>query len=223
MDNLTLEENTVGIDYIVGDIHGAFRKLDECLSILEFNKESDRLICVGDLVDRGPQSEDCINWLDVPWFYTVKGNHECLSIDAYKTKDYDLHYQNGGGWFYGLQKDQQRLYVDAFNNLPYTIEIPCKGKKYGIIHAECGADWDLTKQYLHELYQPAIDRALWSRTRITKGDKSFVKGIDLVIVGHTIVDNPVMLGNVLYIDTCGWHESGKFTFYNLQENKLYNI
>lgn len=221
---ITLEENTIGTDYIVGDIHGAFRKLDECLSILGFNREVDRLICVGDLVDRGRESEDCINWTELPWFYSVQGNHERLLIDAYRTGDYDLHFQNGGGWFYSLQQDERIHYVEALGALPLTIEIPCNGKLYGVIHAECtNNNWKQTKEYLAEWYRPVVDRAMWARSKISAMDDSVVTYLDFMIVGHTIVDNPTMLGNVLYLDTCGWHPDGKFSFFNVQKESIVSI
>lgn len=224
MINLKLAENTIGTDYIVGDIHGAFHKLDECLSILGFNKEIDRLICVGDLCDRGGESEDCINWLETSWFYSVQGNHERLLIDAYRTGDYDLHFQNGGAWFYVLQQDERVQYVEALGALPLTIEIPCNGKTYGVIHAECtGNDWRQTKKYLSEWYRPAVDRAMWARTKINSNDESLISGVDTVIVGHTIVGEPMTLGNVLYLDTCGWHKDGSFSFFNLQKETIKTI
>jgi serine/threonine protein phosphatase 1 len=49
--------NTAGRDLIVGDIHGCFARLQVALDELGFDPERDRLFSVGDLVDRGPDSE----------------------------------------------------------------------------------------------------------------------------------------------------------------------
>lgn len=57
------QENKVGTDYVVGDIHGCFTKLAEALDEVGFNFTKDRLFSTGDLVDRGPESEECLEWL----------------------------------------------------------------------------------------------------------------------------------------------------------------
>ena len=41
----------------------------------------------------------------------------------------------------------------------------------------------------------------WGRTRHKINIQTVVKNIDQVIVGHTINENPINLGNVRYIDT----------------------
>ena len=70
---LKLPPNTTGTDYVVGDIHGHVTQLLNNLEDIGFNKGCDRLICVGDLIDRGPESIEAIELLDEPWFYAVMG------------------------------------------------------------------------------------------------------------------------------------------------------
>ena len=47
-------QNTRGRDFVVGDLHGCFDHLRVMLEHIQFNRVTDRLFCVGDLVDRGP-------------------------------------------------------------------------------------------------------------------------------------------------------------------------
>lgn len=53
------------------------------------------------------------------------------------------------------------------------------------------------------------------------GQPAEAEGVDLhdlraLVVGHTPLPNgPVKLGNVLHIDTAGWHPSGRFTLLDL--------
>jgi serine/threonine protein phosphatase 1 len=70
------DRNTRGRDLIVGDIHGCFSRLGAHLNYLQFDPARDRLFSVGDLIDRGPESEHALEWLAQPWFHAVKGNHE---------------------------------------------------------------------------------------------------------------------------------------------------
>ena len=75
-------QNTWGRDFVVGDVHGCFDYLRAVLEHVQFDEVSDRLFCVGDLVDRGPQSEEAIDWIAKPWFHAVRGNHEQMAIDV---------------------------------------------------------------------------------------------------------------------------------------------
>lgn len=46
--------------FVVGDIHGAYSLLMAKLKEIKFNFNSDLLIAVGDLVDRGSENEKCV-------------------------------------------------------------------------------------------------------------------------------------------------------------------
>ena len=50
-------------DFIVGDLHGCRAMLDTLLAHVGFDGSRDRLFSVGDLVDRGPDSEGCLDLL----------------------------------------------------------------------------------------------------------------------------------------------------------------
>ena len=69
--------------YAVGDIHGRYDKLVELLGRIDVDFSSDRLVFLGDYVDRGEQSYEVIEHLVAlkkhhPYPQTVflKGNHE---------------------------------------------------------------------------------------------------------------------------------------------------
>lgn len=49
--------------YVVGDLHGCYDLLMAELEKVEFNKETDLLISVGDLIDRGKQNLECLQLL----------------------------------------------------------------------------------------------------------------------------------------------------------------
>lgn len=80
----TLAANIDGRDFIVGDIHGCFDELGKLLNYVKFNPNQDRVICTGDLVDRGPRPIDCLSLLNKKWFFSVLGNHEDLLITKLK-------------------------------------------------------------------------------------------------------------------------------------------
>lgn len=227
MKHKILSKNTVGKDYIIGDIHGAFSDVTKELNSLGFDYSKDRLISVGDIIDRGAESNLVTDWLKEPWFHPVLGNHELMCIDFFRgfwsTGTY-IH--NGGEWFINLNKERQYEIVNALSKLPLAITIECEdGTKVGVVHADCpGADWDsftcLIESTDFNLDCREAETAVWSRSRITMRRKTKVKNVDWVVVGHTTVEEVKKLGNVIFIDTA-WYtpDVGKFTVLDVNELK----
>ncbi len=76
-----LQKNNKGRDIVVGDIHGMYNHLQQALKLLGFDPEQgDRLISVGDLIDRGNKNLECLSLLDEEWFHMVIGNHEQFAL-----------------------------------------------------------------------------------------------------------------------------------------------
>lgn len=197
------EENTEGRDFVVGDIHGCFDKLTAKLQEIRFDETKDRLFSVGDLVDRGPNSAESIDWIAKPWFHAVRGNHEQMAIDAANGfYDAGTYIYNGGKWFLDLSQQQQRLFAKAFADLPIAIDIKTSDGYIGIVHADCPCEsWGDMVAELHDFPSNIEQTCMWSRQRVTAKDCSGVKGVVRVIVGHTPLNSPLWLGNVHYIDT----------------------
>jgi bis(5'-nucleosyl)-tetraphosphatase (symmetrical) len=64
--------------YAVGDIQGCHDELRRLLDLVRFSPDHDRLWCVGDMVNRGPQSLDTLRFLRSlgAAFTGVLGNHD---------------------------------------------------------------------------------------------------------------------------------------------------
>ena len=69
--HIFIPKNIKGRDFVVGDIHGHYDLLKTELKTVGFDKQKDRLFSVGDIIDRGPKSEECLTLLDQPWFFMV--------------------------------------------------------------------------------------------------------------------------------------------------------
>lgn len=68
--------------WLVGDIQGCARELERLLREIRFDPARDELICVGDLVNRGPDSLATLRlWRDVGG-QGVIGNHEVYALLA---------------------------------------------------------------------------------------------------------------------------------------------
>jgi serine/threonine protein phosphatase 1 len=212
------ERNTAGRDFVVGDIHGYFRKLQTQLDEMGFNPDVDRLFSVGDLVDRGPDSEMFEEWMAKPWFHAVRGNHENMAIDAACGLGRGDHLVHGGMWLQDMPPSHRMYVATQLDQLPYAIEVKVGDGKVGIIHADVfGCDWDHTISHLHlQHYQLQVT---WSRERLRAKDDTIVRGVDALYVGHTIVDAPVKLGNTYWIDT-GVTVGGALTILELTPGKV---
>lgn len=217
------DPNLVGIDYVVGDIHGCFTLLESKLEEIGFNKETDRLFSVGDLVDRGLESHRVLEFLNYPWFQAIRGNHEDMIIHIHDSiADFTNSVYNGGSWFTELEEDTQAEIIDRFLQLPLAVQVG----DIGLVHAEVpGNDWDnITRLARPRVVYPIVvypglaypgdevypgllvpkhdlKQMIWGRTKITLKDTTIVKNISKVYVGHTVLKEAVILGNVHYIDT----------------------
>ncbi|MBC3374459.1 metallophosphoesterase [Pseudomonas sp. SWRI92] len=205
--------NKQGRDFVVGDIHGHFNMLATALTAVNFNTELDRIFSVGDLIDRGPDSEDVLNWLEKPWFHAVRGNHEQMLIDGISGHgDRPRHIRNGGAWLYKLNPAIQDKLLKAFEKLPVILEIHLSpNETVGVVHAQApmvglNDDWQGAKDAItgklgEQCQRQALAEALYAREKIERQDQTSIKGLHALYVGHSTVPNVTRLGNVVYMDT----------------------
>jgi len=195
--------NRKGRDYVVGDVHGQYAQLMEALERVDFDVARDRLFCVGDLVDRGEASLACLALALEPWCFAVKGNHEQMAITALAEGGgmaWDLWQRNGGNWVFLDGVEEARSTMNAARpHLPLAREICAGQRRLGVVHADPPDDWG-------QIEQTPAEHLLWSRRRFRRDsggslDSTRVEGVDAVVVGHTIVEAPLWLGNVLHLDT----------------------
>lgn len=148
-----LPENQHGRDFVVGDLHGCRAMLDRSLSEARFDPTADRLLSVGDLVDRGPDSMGCLALLEEPWFHAVRGNHEDMLLDFVwealqfgvsltpKSKHVFLH--NGGEWVLGqIERDEGSLSnpltkaLSAVRRLPLLLVVGEGTRRFHVVHTD---------------------------------------------------------------------------------------
>lgn len=217
--------NTAGRDLIVGDIHGCFKKLAAQLDAIGFDASRDRLFSVGDLVDRGPDCDDVLEWLARPWFLPVRGNHDDMAMRwPAGNMDAANYMENGGAWNIGNPRSLQLEISAAMAALPIAIELQTAAGVVCIVHADVfGDSWPdfagvletaCTTPKEKELQAAIIDIAQWSRDRVIYQDPTPVEGCRAVVVGHNPVDAVLVLGNTHHIDTKGWRDGHDFTLLN---------
>jgi serine/threonine protein phosphatase 1 len=145
-----LPPNLLGRDFVCGDIHGSYSCVEKFLKEIHFHPE-DRFICVGDLVDRGPDSVKALDLLFMPWFYMVRGNHELMMMDFFNQDPMGMWFlRNGGMWALEYLREQSdvgmhvRDAATKLKELPYLLTVEKKdGGVFHVIHAElfCAPHW----------------------------------------------------------------------------------
>jgi len=222
------DTNPTGRDFAVGDIHGHFTRLQKALDEIDFDPSADRLFSVGDLVDRGPESKQSLDWLARPWFFAIQGNHEALAIQHVRGEplDYRMYMNSGGSWFLELTTDTQHIFAEHFSRMPIAMEVETSAGLIGMVHADCPfPTWEMLRATLQG-YLPDSLRAeeycQWSRERLQTHDVSGVPDLRAMVVGHTPLPHVEVLGNVFHIDTGGWrsHHKGHFTLLDLQTMEI---
>ena len=61
---------------VIGDVHGCLDELRALLVRCSFDGASDRLVLLGDLLDRGPDPVGCVQFARELGAESVVGNHE---------------------------------------------------------------------------------------------------------------------------------------------------
>jgi serine/threonine protein phosphatase 1 len=133
------------------------------------------------------------------------------------------HYAaNGGAWLIGTTPHEQNEYALNLATLPYAIEVDTAEGMIGIVHADvAGETWaqmvdQFSKVTSNNKLKAITNHCLWDRNRIQSEDHSGVSDVRAVIVGHTPLKRPAVLGNVYHIDTGAVFRDGYFTFINLE-------
>lgn len=201
-----LNRNENGRDYVVGDIHGMHTLLNECLAEVNFDEEKDRLICVGDLADRGAESSEVMSLLSQKWFHSVMGNHEHMLIEVVEDKmNAQMLMVNGGAWFFGLPESERKEIYNTYKELPLIITVDTQNSTVGICHSvPMTKDWKFILDSVSNGTEHVIMDLLWGRGRWSREwseEQSTMDGIELILCGHTPCDKPTLSGNVLNIDT----------------------
>ncbi|MCV2893543.1 metallophosphoesterase [Lentibacter sp. XHP0401] len=204
--------------YAIGDIHGQYELLLDALTLIELDGGKDaRVISLGDLVDRGPDSRAVIETLmngmaqGRNWS-VVMGNHDRLFEQFLRTgvashpkmrPSYTWFSKPLGGLetlaSYGvdLALPEAKLHAAALEAVPEEHRAFLEGLPLFAEAGDC--------LFVHAGIQPGLplgwqteDDLIWIRDAFLNHQDPFDK---LVIHGHTAVEAPEHMGNRVNIDS----------------------
>jgi bis(5'-nucleosyl)-tetraphosphatase (symmetrical) len=138
--------------YAIGDIQGCYEQLQELLTEINFDTQTDYLWFAGDLVNRGPLSLDTLRFVKSLGEHaiTVLGNHDLhlLAVAGGHVRQHKHDHINDI-----LKAPDRNELLDWLANQPLIHHDKTLG--FTMIHAGMPPDWDLQKaqQYAAEVEQ----------------------------------------------------------------------
>jgi len=116
----TLDEG--GNVWAVGDVHGYADTLLALLDSLNLSSR-DRVVLLGDLVDRGPRSCEVIRIArENPQIFSVLGNHEEMMLNSFDVDTIETMTAQQTNWFYVGGRATNQSYIDEFTNSQGDID-----------------------------------------------------------------------------------------------------
>lgn len=198
----------------VGDVHGCYsllRKLVE--EIIRFNPIRDRLIFLGDYIDRGPNSIDVVEYVfdDLQAKFpesviALRGNHEHVFLELPESRE--LWLRNGG---YETINNAVRMgscieaYMPSFKR-KFLEKTTIHHEEVGYIFVHAG------------LKDGGLEATSDYEMMILRNYKSY-RGPQ-IIVGHTPHPSARKYQNAIVIDS-GAFASGKLSAYDAKNGVLY--
>ncbi|MDD9981575.1 MAG: metallophosphoesterase [Gammaproteobacteria bacterium] len=216
-----------GRDWVVGDVHGCFQTLRQALLDIEFEHGRDRLFSVGDLINRGPNSIEALDWLEQDRFEAVAmGNHEAEMVRLLQTGEILDPQRREQQWMRQIPRQDLFRWHRALRPLPLAVTVETPSGRVGIVHCNAlDTGWNATIDALEARDITAINTVLlgpdeWREHERLAGNT--ISGIDCVIAGHQPVSEPECTGNRWNIDTgAGMSHLGRLTLARIDVDPLW--
>ncbi|WP_337886006.1 metallophosphoesterase family protein [Fischerella thermalis] len=207
---------------VIGDVHGHYEGLMRLLDAIAPTSD-DQVYFLGDLIDRGPQSAQVVNFVKDSPYQCLLGNHEQMLLNILTKR---IPTPTVQAWLYSGGQATVASYEEAtiphdhlewFDNLPTYIDLG----DIWLVHAGVNPFIPLTEQTANQL--------CWVRDEFHSIEEPYFSD-KLMIIGHTITFTlpgvpPGQLAQGqgwLDIDTGAYHpRSGWLTGLDVTNNLVY--
>jgi len=184
--------------FFIGDIHGHYDGLRRLWDLMAPGAD-DKVYAVGDLIDRGPQSAQVVDFIRRYTHGCVRGNHEQLILDAFA--DGQLNLPTLQGWIYSGGQATMGSYVECPNvlddHLAWIGQLP--------LYIDLGDIW-----LVHAGVNPVLPLAAQSSYELCWIRETFHSSVTpffadkLIITGHTITFTFPRVSPGQVVAGCGW-------------------
>ena len=205
--------------FVIGDVHGQFDGLTLLLKQMNMS-DNDRVFFLGDLIDRGAQSAQVVDWVMKNGHGCIMGNHEQMCLEAFAYPNSSAVWQgwliNGGSRTLESYGDlgMSSEHLNWMSNLPLYLDL----NDFWLVHAGLDPSLEIEAQTSTEF--------CWIREPFHRSTEPYFSN-KTIITGHTItfVFPGLKAGEIaqgegwLGIDTGGYHpKSGWLTALNLDSS-----
>jgi putative phosphoesterase len=169
---------------LIADIHGNYEALQTVLEI-----PHDKAICLGDIVDYGPDPDKCIDLLRRKAILTIRGNHDnavAFKVDCQCGHKYK-HLSVATREYTWKILDKSRM--EYLQKLPILIKEKIDGKKFYLTHASP-----------RSLFEYIMPETLDEEILIMIKESMEPLEADFLIIGHSHVPMIRKLGNLTLIN-----------------------
>lgn len=212
--------------FVIGDIHGAYKALLQCLQRSGFDYQNDRLIALGDVCDGYPEVHLCIDeLLRIKFCAYIIGNHDLWALDwALHGKAPQVWTSQGGvGTMFSYNNRHTlvpKAHVDFLLKAYSWFEL--QGKIF--VHGGFDPNFSLNEQDRQKFIWDRDLLRMAYRTSLQDSSHKFSK-YEEIFLGHTPTGHfestmPVHFCNVWGIDTgAGW--SGLLTIMDVYSKQFW--
>lgn len=197
---------------IIGDIHGCYDELRDLLDAAALGAD-DGVISVGDLVDRGPQPAEVVQWFRArPGAVVLMGNHERKHVRAVFSYSQDVTRLQFGA-----------AYADAvawMKGLPYYYEAP----EVRVVHAAMVPGVPLAAQDEAVLCGSTAGEAILKAAVPSRWWHEHYDDATPIAFGHHVVGPEPLLrdGKIFGLDTGACHGE-RLTALSVPDFRIYSV
>lgn len=223
--------------FVIGDVHGNYRALLQCLERSGFDKENDKLISLGDIADGWSEVSECVDTLlSIKNLVAIRGNHDVWCHDWFEYGRTPSSWTEQGGkatmaGYVRTNKLVEQPHKDFWKNqIDYYID----DENRLFIHG----GWDYMEGFPGGAMLPVHAGSLakechWDRSLLMGAKSAFgnkmsrngkfkaLEEFKEIYIGHTAENNgPNQYGNLWNIDTgAGWN--GKLTIMDVNTKEFW--
>lgn len=207
---------------IITDIHGCYDEFMELLNKANYDKYQDRLIILGDLVDRGPKTLEVLDYCmeNKHNIEVLIGNHDRMLLDAIKSLKINNVKKINPASSIGLLVSRGKEYVEKVYGYINSLKYYKLLSEYNIILVHGGM---FNKRSIED--QDKLDMILARPIDVGFNE---IEGYNF-IVGHTPTiaiiqghDKIIERGNTLFLD-CGCVHGGSLCCYSVEDKITYYV
>ncbi len=210
---------------VIGDVHGHYEGMMHLLNAVAPGSE-DQVYFLGDLIDRGPQSCQVIEFIKNSPYRSLLGNHEHLLLEAFPNGQVyapalQAWLQSGGRATVASYTDVELLveHTQWIRTLPTYLDL---GDVW-LVHAGVNPDLPIEQQGYAEFCW--IRDEFHSSTQPYFADKTIITGHTITFTFQGVAPGAIACGRGwLGIDTGAYHpKSGWLTALEVESQKVYQV